>query len=91
MDNLPLLPSLIVKRSIVLNGHKTSVSVEEAFWKELKLEAIELNVTLGHLVDRIDQARRHGNLSSACRCHVLAHIREQLDACRKKPEYRTTP
>ena len=68
-----LLPSLIVKRSVAIHGHNTSISLEPEFWAELKKEAVERRLTLANLVDKIDEARTHGNLSSACRCHVLAH------------------
>jgi predicted DNA-binding ribbon-helix-helix protein len=78
--NESLQRSLVVKHSIVLNGHKTSVSLEHAFWIELKREAASRDMTLGALIDVIDSARvndNHGNLSSACRCHVLARMQLQ--------------
>lgn len=68
----PMLPSRVSKRSIVLSGHKTSISMEPEFWDALKREAVERKITLGKLIDLIDEARTHGNLSSACRCHALA-------------------
>ena len=68
-----LLPSLIIKRSVAIRGHNTSISLEPEFWDELKKEAMERRLTLANLVNEIDEARAHGNLSSACRCHVLAH------------------
>jgi predicted DNA-binding ribbon-helix-helix protein len=64
-----------VKRSIVIAGHKTSVSLEDAFWKGLKEIADQRNVTLSDLVANIDSQRRHGNLSSAIRLFVLDHYR----------------
>jgi predicted DNA-binding ribbon-helix-helix protein len=72
-----LRPSPIVKRSIMLSGHKTSVSLEPDFWAELKREAALRRMTLCALVDAIDQARTHDNLSSACRCHVLARAQNK--------------
>jgi predicted DNA-binding ribbon-helix-helix protein len=67
-----LLPSLIVKRSVAIHGHNTSISLEPEFWAELKKEAVARRLSLADLVDKIDEARTHGNLSSACRCHILA-------------------
>ena len=61
------MKSPVVKRSIVIAGHKTSVSLEDAFWKGLKEIADQRNVTLSDLVANIDSQRRHGNLSSAIR------------------------
>ena len=69
------MKSPVVKRSIVIAGHKTSVSLEDAFWKGLKEIADQRNVTLSDLVANIDSQRRHGNLSSAIRLFVLDHYR----------------
>ena len=70
--------SLAVKRSIVLAGHKTSVSLEDAFWDELKEIASGRNITRTDLVGTIDSERRQGNLSSAIRLFVLDFYRNQL-------------
>src|ERR1700693_5838833 len=70
------MKSPVVKRSIVIAGHKTSVSLEDAFWKGLKEIAGGRNVTLSDLVSTIDSERRHGNLSSAIRLFVLDHYRQ---------------
>ena len=67
--------SLVVKRSIVIAGHKTSVSLEDAFWQGLKEIADERDMTLSDLVATIDTDRRKGNLSSAIRLFVLDHYR----------------
>jgi len=69
------MKSPVVKRSIVIAGHKTSVSLEDAFWKGLKEIATGREVTLSDLVASIDTDRRHGNLSSAIRLFVLDHYR----------------
>jgi predicted DNA-binding ribbon-helix-helix protein len=74
------MKSPVVKRSIVIAGHKTSVSLEDAFWKGLKDIAIARRVTLSDLVASIDTERRHGNLSSAIRLFVLDHYRAQSNA-----------
>jgi predicted DNA-binding ribbon-helix-helix protein len=71
------MKSPVVKRSIVIAGHKTSVSLEDAFWKGLKDIAGTRDMTLSELVAAIDSERRHGNLSSAIRLFVLDHYRNQ--------------
>jgi predicted DNA-binding ribbon-helix-helix protein len=72
--------SPVVKRSIVIAGHKTSVSLEDAFWQGLKQIAAGRNLTLSDLVASIDHDRRQGNLSSAIRLFVLDHYRSRSDA-----------
>ena len=66
--------SSVVKRSIVINGHKTSVSLEDAFWTELKTIARAQHVTLSELVTKINGRREQNNLSSAIRLFVLHHF-----------------
>jgi predicted DNA-binding ribbon-helix-helix protein len=65
----------VVKRSVVINHHKTSVSLEDAFWKGIKSIAAARNVTLSDLVATVNGDRREGNLSSALRLFVLEHYR----------------
>jgi predicted DNA-binding ribbon-helix-helix protein len=72
------MKSPVVKRSIVIAGHKTSVSLEDAFWRGLKEIAGSRGLTLSDLVASIDSERRHGNLSSAIRLFVLDHYRQQM-------------
>ena len=69
------MKSPVVKRSIVVNGHKTSVSLEEAFWIGVKDISAERNKTLSELVGEIDSQRQQGNLSSALRLFVLDHFK----------------
>jgi predicted DNA-binding ribbon-helix-helix protein len=71
------MKSQVVKRSIVIATHKTSVSLEDAFWNGLKEIAASRNVALSDLVSSIDAGRKHGNLSSALRLFVLDHYRSQ--------------
>jgi predicted DNA-binding ribbon-helix-helix protein len=71
--------SPVVKRSIVIAGHKTSVSLEDAFWQGLKQIAAGRNLTLSDLVASIDHDRLQGNLSSAIRLFVLDHYRSRSD------------
>ncbi len=70
----------IVKRSIVVAGHKTSVSLEDAFWHALKDIARERRQSLRGLVAEIDSGRSGGNLSSAVRLFVLDHYRRRAGA-----------
>jgi predicted DNA-binding ribbon-helix-helix protein len=69
--------SLVSKRSIVIAGHKTSVSLEDEFWNSLKQIAGERGMTLTELVGAIDRDREHANLSSAIRLFVLGLYRDQ--------------
>lgn len=69
------MKSPVVKRSIVIAGHKTSVSLEDAFWNGLKEIAAKRDLTLSDMVATIDKERRHGNLSSAIRLFVLDYYR----------------
>src|SRR5215469_3540138 len=74
-----VMKSLVVKRSIVVAGHKTSVTIEDAFWNSMKEIASGRNITLSDLVTTIDSERRQGNLSSAIRLFVLDFYRNQVD------------
>jgi len=65
------MKSLVTKRSVVIAGHKTSVSLEDAFWDELKIFAEQQRMTLSSVVNDIDTKREGGNLSSAIRLFVL--------------------
>lgn len=71
------MKSLVVKRSIVIAGHKTSVSLEDAFWSELKDIAEQKDQTLSAVVGDIDTRRHQGNLSSAIRLFVLDNARSR--------------
>ncbi|HEY4981867.1 MAG TPA: ribbon-helix-helix domain-containing protein [Pseudolabrys sp.] len=79
------MKSPVVKRSIVIAGHKTSVSLEDAFWNGLKEIANGREMTLSDLVATIDTDRHHGNLSSAIRLFVLDHYRLQIGDERSTP------
>ncbi len=73
------MKSPVVKRSIVIAGHKTSVSLEDAFWSGLKDIAVNRRATLSDLVGAIDAERQHGNLSSAIRLFVLDHFQTRVN------------
>jgi predicted DNA-binding ribbon-helix-helix protein len=70
--------SPVLKRSIVIAGHKTSISLEDEFWNSFKEIASERGVTVAALVGAIDGDRKHVNLSSAIRLFVLGVYRDQL-------------
>jgi predicted DNA-binding ribbon-helix-helix protein len=70
--------SSIAKRSIVLAGHKTSVSLEQPFWNSLKEIASDRDMALSELVAEVDAGRQHGNLSCALRLFVLGFYRDQI-------------
>jgi predicted DNA-binding ribbon-helix-helix protein len=69
------MKSPVIKRSILLAGHKTSVSLEEAFWQGLKEIAGRRNVSVSALIGMIDNGRSEGNLSSGIRLFVLDYFR----------------
>jgi len=71
------MKSSVSKRSIVIAGHKTSVSLEDKFWDSLKEIARQRDMTLGALIAAIDRDREHPNLSSAIRLFVLGVYRDQ--------------
>jgi predicted DNA-binding ribbon-helix-helix protein len=76
--------SLVLKRSLVVAGQKTSVSLEDEFWKSVKEIARERNMTLQVLVGEIDADRQHANLSSAIRLFVLGVYRDQIDLAKDR-------
>jgi predicted DNA-binding ribbon-helix-helix protein len=73
------LKSPVVKRSVVIDGHKTSVSLEDPFWNDLKDIACAQQVTLSKMIGEIDKGRQHSNLSSALRLFVLDQVRTHGD------------
>jgi len=86
-----LMKSPVIKRSIVIAGHKTSVSLEDAFWQGLKDIAGTRDMTLSELVATIDTDRRHGNLSSGIRLFVLDHYRSHAGELPKDSADRNEP
>ena len=75
------MPGTLRKRSVVIAGHKTSVSLEEPFWDGLGDIAAERGVSLNRLVAEIDQGRA-GNLSSAIRVYVFGWARRRAGPAR---------
>jgi predicted DNA-binding ribbon-helix-helix protein len=80
MDGGPL--GAMKKRSVVITGHRTSVSLENAFWDALKEIAGKRRFTVNQLVTEIDK-QRDGNLSSAIRVYVLTMLQSDLASARK--------
>jgi predicted DNA-binding ribbon-helix-helix protein len=75
----------LVKRSVIINKHRTSVSLEEPFWEALTEIAEAAGKSKSTLVTEIDKARAgRGNLSSATRMFVLEHYRSELAAMKVK-------
>ncbi len=72
------MKSSVVNRSIKIAGHKTSVTLEDKFWKALREIAAGRNTTLSDLIAAIDSERQLGNLSSAIRLFVLGFYRNQI-------------
>ena len=83
------MKSLVVKRSVVIDGHKTSVSLEDAFWNDLKEIAHVQRATLSKVIAEIDKGRRHGNLSSAIRVFVFDQVRARRDLWRYSRDRRS--
>lgn len=72
------------KRSVTIDGHRTSISLEDGFWRELSAIADARGLSLNTLVAEIDRGRgapssdQGGNLSSALRLYVLEALRQRL-------------
>ncbi|MGO4572431.1 ribbon-helix-helix domain-containing protein [Microvirga sp. 2TAF3] len=75
----------IVKRSVAIAGHRTSISLEEPFWEALREIAERHSLSVQALVGRIDAERGGQNLSSAIRVFVLTSLREGCRACFMNP------
>jgi predicted DNA-binding ribbon-helix-helix protein len=65
----------VIKRSVIRNGHKSSISLEDQFWDALREIAERKDIAISTLVAAIDHNRTTSNLSSAIRVYVLAHFR----------------
>ena len=72
------MASGIVKRSVAIAGHRTSVSLEEPFWEALREIADRQSLSVQALIGRIDAERGEQNLSSAIRVFVLTDLRRRL-------------
>jgi predicted DNA-binding ribbon-helix-helix protein len=90
-NGIRVVKSPVVKRSIVVKGHKTSVSLEDAFWNALKEIAGRHHLSLSDMVAQIDAERQHGNLSSAIRLFVLDFYRRQLSELKTNARHYALP
>ena len=61
----------VVKHSLVIAGHRTSISIEDAFWRRLRCVATERGLSVNALAALVDASRGDANLSSALRVFVL--------------------
>ncbi len=71
------MKSAVIKRSLDIDGHKTSVSLEDEFWDGMRAIATGRSITVSKLAAAIDLERRNSNLSSAIRIFVLEYYRKQ--------------
>jgi predicted DNA-binding ribbon-helix-helix protein len=84
--------SLVLKRSIVIAGQRSSISLEDDFWHALREIAIRRNMRLSELVASIDAERAHANLSSAIRLFILDFYRLEFEAGREpRPQHKESP
>ena len=85
----PSQKSKVVKRSVMIDGHQTSVSLEDDFWVALHEISAAQGVGISELAATIDHGREHANLSSAIRLYVLDYY-QRLDSGRT-PKVEATP
>lgn len=67
----------VIKRSLVIAGHSTSVSLEEEFWMALKASAAARGLSVAALVAEIDRSRKAANLSSSLRVYCLREAQKR--------------
>jgi predicted DNA-binding ribbon-helix-helix protein len=73
------MKSKMLKRSVTVHGHKSSVSLEDTFWSGLREIARAQGCSVSNLIAKIDKGRQVGNLSSAIRIFVLEHFRAKAN------------
>ncbi len=71
-----------LKRSLTIQGHRTSLSLEPEFWEVLQKIAAEQEISVANLVQQIDGNRGPRNLSSACRVFIL----QRLSSAKAQPQ-----
>jgi predicted DNA-binding ribbon-helix-helix protein len=81
----------VVKRSVMVGNHKTSVSLEEAFWTSLKDIAAQRGIALSSQIEIIDRKRKTNNLSSAIRLFVLDHFQKRAARTMQIGAYQNSP
>ncbi|MFT6557127.1 ribbon-helix-helix domain-containing protein [Sneathiella sp.] len=72
------MPDEIIKRSVSISGHRTSISVEKEFWDLFCQMAEDQSISINALIGRLDE-ERSGNLSSAVRLYVLRKLLEMSE------------
>ncbi|WP_219821527.1 ribbon-helix-helix domain-containing protein [Sneathiella aquimaris] len=77
-DSQPDMPDEIIKRSVSISGHRTSISVEKEFWDLFCQMAEDQSISINTLISRLDE-ERSGNLSSAVRLYVLRKLLEMSE------------
>ena len=75
-----VVKSTIIKRSIAIDGRKTSIGIEDDYWNSLQEIAHQRNETVSRLITRIDAERKFANLSSAIRLFVLGFYQDQYNS-----------
>ena len=85
------MKSSVIKHSIDIDGHKTSVSLEDEFWEGLREIAERQRMTVSALTKQIDNERHNCNLSSAIRVFVFKHFRSQAATGRPSRANMPTP
>jgi predicted DNA-binding ribbon-helix-helix protein len=85
------MKSTVIKRSVVVGGHKTSISLEDAFWRHVNEIARVQGWTISKLIGEIDGSRQQGNLSSAIRLFVLEHVRAKSNLTHRQMEPQVQP
>jgi predicted DNA-binding ribbon-helix-helix protein len=75
--------SPVIKRSVQISGHQTSIALEDPFWDALLEIAEEKKQTVNELISWLDIHRKRANLSSHLRLFVLNHYRQAIEARRK--------
>jgi predicted DNA-binding ribbon-helix-helix protein len=73
------MKSSVVKHSVTIAGRRTSISLENEFWRELRKIAAQRKLSLGELILEIEANQQHGNLCSAIRLFVLGVYRDQSE------------
>ncbi|MBT4203780.1 ribbon-helix-helix domain-containing protein [Hyphomicrobiales bacterium] len=65
----------MIKKSVVIYKHKTSIALEDEFWEALKKIAIQDEISLSKLIERVDKLRTVKNLSSALRVYIIHYYK----------------
>ena len=84
------MKSKVIKRSVIVDGHKTSVCLEDAFWSCLNEIAQAQGATMSQTVTEIDRVRQRPNLSSAIRLFVLDWVRNRTGLTELREEKRVS-